>query len=181
MRPSSQNLIISARPFTAAHVFSAGRQGHAGTSTVQERAAHISTSPSLSLNDCATGRKNVHTCQFCQISSSRASHQLILHSLKEVKPVKSSSGSNMTALYYLRGGWYSSSLLVNGDKFVMWWEIVSAGRKVPWGVSIHCELRKHGDSSPGVSNSSFLLPSTSWDTKWPSKGWKLPQCITQGC
>lgn len=43
----------------------------------------------FSLDACKMWRKDVHTCQFCQSSSSHAAYQLVLHPLEEAKTVKS--------------------------------------------------------------------------------------------
>ena len=72
------------------HVSSLLGQSHAVSGAGQWETAPIRTSPSFSPGWlCTTWRKNVHTCQFCQISSSHAAHQLVLHSLKEDESVKS--------------------------------------------------------------------------------------------
>lgn len=76
--------------FTGAFHFSVGKECHAVASTVQwETVSHQDSTIIFPRWLYLMWRKDVHTCQFGQISSFHASLQLVLHSLEESKSVKS--------------------------------------------------------------------------------------------
>lgn len=117
--------------FTAAHVFSFGVECHAVASTEQWKTAHTRTLLSFFLDGYTMLRKNVHTCQFCQISSPPAAHQLVLYSLEEVENVK-------TCL------WQQCDCPLLPQRMVAfifsggWRKVWDAMGNRSWDVSIHC-------------------------------------------